>query len=399
MDRGDLEKIFDELISNSMSSLECLRMNKILKELKAELKESMIKSDDLGSKKLRVISNEVNCELDMIDEVLNRNEDELKEIDVNGMLNEVENVGEWAMANDKNVYSFLDGQKKEIMNELVKKYPESLLNLKTIDVMSRTSEYEVKIHCCLKFLNEIVSYMSNEFDIKRMNGIEFDKFCQELMRVNIPFRMDIMDRLYNGSNEYGVGWKNRSFLLHGNEYKLMMNHMQLKMNNITYNRTTNRIECMIMIEEILLSSYQIDLIKAKPFNYIYLLNDFECYLMDPHQYTKNESITYQALNKLFELFYIDIKDPIVRKYLMRYIPSLCIGSNILRTNEYDSYLREWLGNDIKWKLLYRASEHGYRARSFHECCDDKGPILMIIKSDEGWIFGGYTTQPWKGIGI
>ena len=38
MDRGDLEKIFDELISNSMSSLECLRMNKILKELKAELK-------------------------------------------------------------------------------------------------------------------------------------------------------------------------------------------------------------------------------------------------------------------------------------------------------------------------------------------------------------------------
>ena len=131
MDRGDLEKIFDELISNSMSSLECLRMNKILKELKAELKDTMIKCDDLGSKKLRVISNDVNCELDMIDEVLNRNEDELKEIDVNGMLNEIENIGEWAMANVKKVYSFLDGQKKEIMNELVKKYPESLLNLKT----------------------------------------------------------------------------------------------------------------------------------------------------------------------------------------------------------------------------------------------------------------------------
>ena len=62
--------------------------------------------------------------------------------------------------------------------------------------------------------------------------------------------------------------------------------------------------------------------------------------------------------------------------------------------QYDGKLREWVG-DYKWKLLYRASEHGYTGRSFHNCCNDKGPTLIVIKSSEGWIFGGYTTQSWK----
>ena len=57
-------------------------------------------------------------------------------------------------------------------------------------------------------------------------------------------------------------------------------------------------------------------------------------------------------------------------------------------------------NDYKWKLIYRSSEHGYTGSSFHEYCDDvNGPTLVIIKSSEGWIFGGYTTQSWSGKGI
>ena len=61
--------------------------------------------------------------------------------------------------------------------------------------------------------------------------------------------------------------------------------------------------------------------------------------------------------------------------------------------------RKWVGNDCKWKLLYRASEHEYTGKSFHEYCDDKGPTLMVVKSSGGWIFGGYTTQSWSGDGI
>ena len=67
--------------------------------------------------------------------------------------------------------------------------------------------------------------------------------------------------------------------------------------------------------------------------------------------------------------------------------------------KYDSYLREWLGNEYEWKLLYRASEHGYTTKSFHCFCDFIKPTLVIIKSTEGWIFGGYATHTWDNYGM
>ena len=66
----------------------------------------------------------------------------------------------------------------------------------------------------------------------------------------------------------------------------------------------------------------------------------------------------------------------------------------LVSQQYDNKLREWVG-DCKWKLLYRASEHGYTGSLFHEYCNNKGLTLIVIKSSGGWIFGGYTTQSWK----
>ena len=75
-------------------------------------------------------------------------------------------------------------------------------------------------------------------------------------------------------------------------------------------------------------------------------------------------------------------------------PSEFLPDTQLVNKQYDSYLREWVGN-YKMKLLYRASEHDYTAESFHECCDNQGPTLIIIKSSGGWIFGGYTIQSWS----
>ena len=79
-------------------------------------------------------------------------------------------------------------------------------------------------------------------------------------------------------------------------------------------------------------------------------------------------------------------------------PSEFLPDTQLVDKKYDSYLKEWAG-DYNMKLIYRSSEHGYTAESFHEFCDDKGPTLIVIKSIDGWIFGGYTTQSWSGDGI
>jgi len=50
--------------------------------------------------------------------------------------------------------------------------------------------------------------------------------------------------------------------------------------------------------------------------------------------------------------------------------------------------------DQKWNLIYRASQDGFEAANFHSECDNKPNTLVIIKSENGNIFGGYTEQSW-----
>jgi hypothetical protein len=52
----------------------------------------------------------------------------------------------------------------------------------------------------------------------------------------------------------------------------------------------------------------------------------------------------------------------------------------------------------QWQLLYRASVHGFSAHDFHSKCDNQKKTLSLIKTTNGFVFGGYTEQLWNHIG-
>lgn len=54
----------------------------------------------------------------------------------------------------------------------------------------------------------------------------------------------------------------------------------------------------------------------------------------------------------------------------------------------------WLGINYDYKLLYRASIHGFAAQEFHQRCDCQGATLTIVHNSFGNIFGGYTDVSW-----
>ncbi len=126
------------------------------------------------------------------------------------------------------------------------------------------------------------------------------------------------------------------------------------------------------------------------------------------KYIETKDISEESLNQLDDdtellndLDAIHCDDSNIRRKISQYYyknPSEFLPDTQLVNQQYDDKLREWVG-DYNWKLIYRASEHGYTASSFHECCNDKEPTLIVIKSSGGWIFGGYTTQSWSGDGI
>jgi hypothetical protein len=48
----------------------------------------------------------------------------------------------------------------------------------------------------------------------------------------------------------------------------------------------------------------------------------------------------------------------------------------------------------KWRLLYRATRDGFIPQKFLDKCSNKSRTLLIVKSTDNYIFGGYSSLPW-----
>ncbi|XP_051233351.1 interferon-induced protein 44-like isoform X4 [Dicentrarchus labrax] len=53
---------------------------------------------------------------------------------------------------------------------------------------------------------------------------------------------------------------------------------------------------------------------------------------------------------------------------------------------------------VKLKLLYKASIHGFTSAAFHQRCDNRSPTVSVGYNASGYVFGGYTKQPFSQSG-
>ena len=81
-----------------------------------------------------------------------------------------------------------------------------------------------------------------------------------------------------------------------------------------------------------------------------------------------------------------------------------IKSSILKTQEEYNLIKNKLLSkrksqickNINYKLLYKASKDTDKVNIFHQKCDNKKNTLILIETDNGNKFGGFTTQTWEG---
>jgi hypothetical protein len=59
-------------------------------------------------------------------------------------------------------------------------------------------------------------------------------------------------------------------------------------------------------------------------------------------------------------------------------------------------IQDILLKGAKFNLLYKATMHGDKASVFHEKCDNQPRSLVIVETDKGVRFGGFTTKSWEG---
>lgn len=72
-----------------------------------------------------------------------------------------------------------------------------------------------------------------------------------------------------------------------------------------------------------------------------------------------------------------------------------LKSDIINCKEQIKLLNQWINKkNNNFTLIYKGSRDGDSYINFHEKCDNQGPTIMIIKSSNGEIFGGYTEKSW-----
>jgi BTB/POZ domain-containing protein KCTD9 len=62
--------------------------------------------------------------------------------------------------------------------------------------------------------------------------------------------------------------------------------------------------------------------------------------------------------------------------------------------EKKELLSSWMSGK-RTSLIYVASQDGFSAVNFHSKCDNKGPTIVLVKSDSGHLFGGYASLSWS----
>lgn len=70
------------------------------------------------------------------------------------------------------------------------------------------------------------------------------------------------------------------------------------------------------------------------------------------------------------------------------------SSNIISTNLITNDLLVALPKIKSGCLLFQISRDGPSPKTFHELCDNKGPTLLLVKLEDGHVFGGYNPISW-----
>jgi len=74
------------------------------------------------------------------------------------------------------------------------------------------------------------------------------------------------------------------------------------------------------------------------------------------------------------------------------------SSDLIEDDEYSTMMSFFDddGAGIKsMECIYTASQSNYDCSVFHNKCDDVGPTLVLIQSEHGHIFGGFTKESWR----
>ena len=314
---------------------------------------------------------------------------------------DVETLEEQFIYKDKEPIFYYRGNvaSEGLNRELVMKYPDCTIS-QQLRKNILTADGDFYIDLPADNADLIVKYMKGDDsiveDIKKLTFKQKQAFLKDLAWHRLPLNPLYIEALgCNEENELMEAWRGKTVLVNGQQDPEF--NTLLKLNGALEQVFNNKSLNEIHVNED--KSVTVDL----QLNHPEIMKNF----LRNHMNNIDIRLLRNNYGKHIDSFEHDFQvcnihlDKLIHNQMKAFFirPSEVLIGSKLMDQQFDSYLREWAG-DHQWELIYRASEHKFSPRSFHESCDDKGPTIVIAKSIGGSLMGGYTTKSWKyGEGI
>lgn len=318
--------------------------------------------------------------------------------DINATIEEMTSIGSQLkqvsqQPNDSTSFLFRNGPSKHITSELISRYPGSYLYREYMNER-RTSDGEIFIDYDIKNEIYIAKYMKGEEsllnDIQRMNDEEKAELMKELDFLELPIKQSFFP-IIGESDDHSVmnAWRENKVVYVGNNSSLNLSNL-LKQNHLL-----EGIFSAQQVKDIHYSKYKNEMQLFLDLEYAHIIED---YLKNGKEIINekllNSKVNIGKLLSEFQQCKIQLKNTELKK-----LQSYNSTSNIFKQSQimkkpYDISLQEILPIH-NWKLIFRASEHSFLSKSFHQICDSYANTMIIVQSKDGLIFSGYTTKTWK----
>ena len=305
--------------------------------------------------------------------------------------------------NQKNIYTVKEPTfvyhrgivSKGLNTKLIMKYPESTLYKQYKENLSANAS---SIYIDQPADNDrlIVQYMQDDpsllKDIKQLSSSQKQSFLKSIEWHHLPLNYKYVSALCcNEAKEIIEALKDKRIVSVNGNQDFEFTSL-LKQNNALEPIFENQLVRDVHIDQnkTIIINIQLNhpiIIKN------YLQNQKES--IDTSLLTNSDDLTIDDIEHDFQVCHLQLEKPILcqlQLYLVR--PSVLFTDSKIIDRDFDSSLAQWTGYK-SWKLIFRASEHHFSSKSFHRHCDNKGPTLIVIKSTQGYIFGGFTTQSWN----
>jgi len=244
-----------------------------------------------------------------------------------------------------------------------------LQNISIVFTMYKTAKEIIAFLKDLKYeIEEKNENLTIRFNIFMPNGK--NKLIEMDLKKCLPDTNSIINYCLEKIKSMELNMKNSEEKL-----KMEKEKLELEIKGLKENISKNKSEIQNLNNNILINQREINNLKENNKNY------------------RNENNKlWEEINKLKQ--YLIISNQKVNE-------KIDLDSKIIESKSNINFILDYIKQNDKTlnfnniKLLFRGSKNGDRTSTCHELCDNKQNVLIIMKSDSGYIFGGYSKVGFK----